>query len=164
MRIAVPRETTPGERRVAIVPESVKRLAAKKIDASVEAGAGMTARVSDDEYKTAGAAIEPTFAALAQAADLVVRVRAPSASDVAAMKEGAALISPLYPLVNGDVVKALLATRPADATPDMPVFRNLYRMRLFKEDLVATGIPYIAAAAGTRTSIRCGTPSRRCWP
>jgi len=58
MRIVVPREDAPAEKRVPIVPESVKRLVAKKIEVTVEAGAGDRAHMTDEEYKAAGAEIE----------------------------------------------------------------------------------------------------------
>ena len=58
MRIVIPRDDAAAEKRVPIVPESVKRLIAKKIDVSIEAGAGLRARVGVDELKAAGAAVE----------------------------------------------------------------------------------------------------------
>ena len=119
MRIAVPRESTVGERRVPIVPESVKRLVAKKIDVSIEAGAGVPSQVADDDYKAVGATIEPTFDALAAAADVVVRLRVPTIEDIAKLKEGSALVSPLFPLVNLDLVKALAARKITAIAVDM---------------------------------------------
>ena len=119
MRIAVPRESTVGERRVPIVPESVKRLVAKKIDVSIESGAGVPSQVTDDDYKAMGATIEPTFDALAAAADVVVRLRVPTLDDIAKLKEGSALVSPLFPLVNLDLVKALAARKITSIAVDM---------------------------------------------
>jgi NAD(P) transhydrogenase subunit alpha len=119
MRIAVPRESTVGERRVPIVPESVKRLVAKKIQVSIESGAGVPSQVADDDYKAVGATIEPTFEALAAAADVVVRLRVPTLSDIAKLKEGSALVSPLFPLVNLDLVKALAARKITAIAVDM---------------------------------------------
>ena len=119
MRIAVPRESTVGERRVPIVPESVKRLVAKKIDVSIESGAGVPSQVTDDDYKAVGATIEPTFDALAAAADVVVRLRVPTLDDIARLKEGSALVSPLFPLVNLDLVKALAARKITAIAVDM---------------------------------------------
>ena len=63
MRIVIPREDVASEKRVPIVPESIKRLVAKKIDVSVETGAGERSRFSDDDYKAAGATIESSRAA-----------------------------------------------------------------------------------------------------
>src|SRR5689334_19745415 len=105
MRIAVPKETTAGDARVAIVPETVKRLVAKKLDVSVEAGAGIGARVSDEDYKAAGATIEPDAKALFAAGDVVVKVHVPTLDEVLLLKESAATVSLLYPLVNAGVVK-----------------------------------------------------------
>ena len=77
MRIAVRKEGFAGERRVSIVPESIKRLAAKKIDASVEAGAGSAAFASDEDYRAAGARVDSTLDALLADADAVVQIRPP---------------------------------------------------------------------------------------
>jgi NAD(P) transhydrogenase subunit alpha len=119
MRIAVPREDAPAEKRVPMVPESVKRLAAKQIAVSVEAGAGLRARVSDDEYRAAGATIETSRDALFASADAILRVRAPSADEIGKMKEGATLISPLWPLINPDLVRAVAAKKMTSIALDM---------------------------------------------
>src|SRR5438045_2720101 len=119
MRIAVPKETAAGERRVSIVPESVKRLVGKKIDTSVESGAGLTSRVSDDEYKAAGATIEASRGALFAGADAVMRVRAPTLEEIGQMKEGSTLVAPLYPLINHDLVKAIAAKKMTSIALDM---------------------------------------------
>ena len=64
MKIAVPKETRPGERRVALVPESCKKLIAKGIQVAIQAGAGESAFLSDDAYRAVGATIEHDVAAL----------------------------------------------------------------------------------------------------
>ena len=88
----------------------MKRLVAKKIDVSIEAGAGERARFSDDEYKAAGATVEPTRAALFASADAIIRVRIPTIEEVGAMKEGAdARGAVLRPLHQQAVVKAIAA-------------------------------------------------------
>ncbi len=109
MRIAVPKEIEPGEARVAIVPETVKRLTKKVIEVSVERGAGEKARFPDEEYKEAGASVEPSAKALLAAADVVVKIHRPTPAEIAGMREGAALISLLYPLFNPDLVATLAA-------------------------------------------------------
>src|SRR5512140_2597379 len=106
MRIAVPKEIAQDEARVALVPATVKRLVAKQFECSVESGAGAGARISDEEYKAAGAKIEGTAKELYAAADLVVRVAVPTKDEIAQMKEGGAIVTLLYPLVNGDLVQA----------------------------------------------------------
>ena len=107
MRIAVRKERPAGERRVAIVPDSVKRLAAKRIDVSVEAGAGSRAYASDEEYAAMGARVDASPEALLADADVVVQIRQPSVDDIRHLKEGSGLVSLLYPLSNGDLVRAL---------------------------------------------------------
>ena len=92
MRIAVRKESAPGERRVAVVPDSVKRLAGKKIDVTVEGGAGAAAFASDDDYRAAGARVEPDLAAALADADVVVQIRPPTLADVAHLREGTALV------------------------------------------------------------------------
>ena len=89
MKITIPREDTAAEKRVPIVPESVKRLVAKKIDVSVEAGAGEALPVQRRaDYKAAGATIEPSREALFAGADAIIRVRIPTPGEISAMKEG----------------------------------------------------------------------------
>ena len=111
MRIAVPKEIGPGEARVAIVPETIRRLVKKGLEVSVESGAGEGARFADDEYKEAGALIEPSADSLLGAADVVVKVQHPTPEEIEKTREGAALISFLFPLINLDVVQALAARR-----------------------------------------------------
>jgi NAD(P) transhydrogenase subunit alpha len=119
MRIAVRKEGAAGERRVSIVPESVKRLAAKKIDVSVETGAGQASFSSDDEYRAAGARIDSSLDALLADADAVLQIRAPSVEDVKQLKEGSALVSLLFPLVDHEIVRALAARKVTAIAVDM---------------------------------------------
>lgn len=111
MRVSVPKEIGPGEERVAIIPETVKRLAGKGIKVLVESGAGEGARFPDEEYQEAGATIEPSAEALFAAADVVVKVQVPTPAEIEKTREGAALISLLYPFANGDLVRILAARK-----------------------------------------------------
>ena len=120
MRIVVPRDEAAAERSgFRFVPESVKRLLAKKIDVSVEAGAGARAHVSDDEYKGAGATIEASRAALFASADAIVRVRIPTVEEIGAMKEGAALDRAVLPAPSAGLVKALAARKMTSFALDL---------------------------------------------
>ena len=119
MRIAVPREIAQDEARVALVPETIKRLIAKKLQVSVESGAGAGARISDDEYRAVGATVESSATELYAAADVVVRVNVPSEAEIAAMKDGTMLVSLLYPLVNGALVEALAKKKMSVLAADM---------------------------------------------
>jgi NAD(P) transhydrogenase subunit alpha len=109
MKIAVLKETKPGERRVALAPESVKKLRAKGPHVAVQAGAGAGANFSDKEYTDAGATIEATADALLGSSDLIVKINAPTPDEVAKTKTGSGLVSLLFPLVNTDLVKAMNA-------------------------------------------------------
>ena len=78
MRIAVPMETAPRERRVALVPESCKKLIQSGYQVAVEARAGEAAGYADQAYRDAGAAIESDAAGLFGSADIVTKVNAPA--------------------------------------------------------------------------------------
>jgi NAD(P) transhydrogenase subunit alpha len=104
MKIGVARETAPGERRVALVPETAGKLAAAGFEIAVEAGAGAAASFPDEAYAEAGAAIADPWAA-----DAVVKVRKPSADEVARIGEGQLLIGFLDPLGDREGVEALAA-------------------------------------------------------
>ena len=106
MKIAVPRETAQGERRVALVPETVGRLTASGLAVAIESGAGEGAWFGDDAYREAGASVV-SGDELYRGADVVVRVRKPSADEVAAMPEGVVLISFLEPLTDSEGVERL---------------------------------------------------------
>jgi NAD(P) transhydrogenase subunit alpha len=95
MLIGVPRETAAGETRVAVTPETARKLKAQEQTIRVESGAGVAASVTDDAYAAAGAEI--TDRAGAFACDLVLKVRSPSADELALMKNGANLVGMLNP-------------------------------------------------------------------
>ena len=115
MRIAVPKETSPGERRVALVPESCKKLILAGYEIAVESGAGDAAGYADPSYREAGAAIESAPAALFGSADLIVKVTAPAIArerdETEWMRPGAIYLGSLMPLRNLEAVRALAARR-----------------------------------------------------
>jgi NAD(P) transhydrogenase subunit alpha len=92
VRIAIPRETAPREQRVALVPEIVAKLVKAGFQATVERGAGLAAGHTDEAYRAAGATLADDFAACVAGANLVVKVREPSAAEVSAIPEGALLL------------------------------------------------------------------------
>jgi H+-translocating NAD(P) transhydrogenase subunit alpha len=113
MKVGVPREVVPGERRVALVPESVKKLVAAGIEVIVEKGAGDASGFVDAEYTEAGATIADTAAA-ALGADVVVKVAPPligagAGGETGQLKSGGAFIGFLYPLTSPELVRALAA-------------------------------------------------------
>lgn len=107
MKAGVVRERSRGERRVALVPESVARIRAKGVDFLVEAGAGAAAGFDDDAYREAGAEIAGSAGEVLASADLVVRVQAPDSSEIEASKAGAAVVGLLFPLSAGPLVRKL---------------------------------------------------------
>ena len=114
MRIAVPREAAPGENRVALVPETVARLAKAGFDVQVETAAGGAAGFTDAAYREAGATIAPGAVALLGEADMTLKVRAPmqvsgGAHEADLLKEGSALISFLGRDQQSDLARRLLA-------------------------------------------------------
>ncbi len=108
MRIGVPKETTAGERRVALVPESGKKLIQAGYQVIVEAGAGSSAGFPDAAYREAGVTLDPSPATVL-GADLVLKLNRPEHSEVAAMRPGSIYLGSLMPLRNLDTVRALAA-------------------------------------------------------
>ena len=103
MKIGIPKEIRPGEHRVAISPEAIKKLTGLGFEVTVETGAGAGSCVTDEQYREAGAGIAPDVAAALGAADLVFKVQRPmtaaeGADEIALMKEGAVLIGHLSAL------------------------------------------------------------------
>ena len=97
MIVGVLRETAPGERRVALVPEGVRTLAKAGLEVRVEAGAGAGASFADDEYEAAGARLEDA-AAVRAAAALLLAVQPPSDALIEGLRPGSAVVSLLRPL------------------------------------------------------------------
>src|ERR671925_420849 len=104
MNVGLPKETWSGERRVALVPDTVGRLVALGVDVVVEKGAGEEASFLDSAYEDAGAT---TRDGVYGYADLVCKVRKPAAAEIEALRPGSALIAFLQPLTDPDTVRAL---------------------------------------------------------
>jgi len=115
MRIAVPKETAPGERRVALVPESCKKLVQVGYEIAIESGAGIAAGFPDASYRDVGVALESAPSALLGGADLVLKVTAPATGDnrdeVGWSRPGAIYLGSLMPLRHLGVVRALAARK-----------------------------------------------------
>ncbi|MGV0985569.1 MAG: Re/Si-specific NAD(P)(+) transhydrogenase subunit alpha [Limnohabitans sp.] len=111
MRIGVPREIFPGEKRVATVPDVVTKLVKLGFAVTVERGAGELADLSDEAYVEAGATVAPSPAELWSGSDIVFKVRAPTADEVALMHEGQTLIGFLWPAQNPDLMQQLAAKK-----------------------------------------------------
>ena len=98
IRIGVLKETADQETRVALVPESVKKLIARKALLSIESGAGLHASISDEEYTAVGATVSADRTALIEQANILVSVNRPTDADLNRLPKGAALLGFLRPL------------------------------------------------------------------
>ncbi len=110
-RIGVPRETFPGEKRVATVPEVVEKLVKLGFSVTVEAGAGDAANFGDDAYRAAGAEIAPDAASVWATSDIVFKARPPSPEEVALMREGGILIGFIWPAQNPELMQQMAAKK-----------------------------------------------------
>ena len=117
MKVSVVKETAPGERRVALVPEAVVKLHAAGLEVLVESGAGDGAWLTDDAYAEAGASIVSRADALA--ADVVLMVGRPDAATVAALRPGQTVIGLLAPLTDPDLVQSLAGAGVTAVSMDM---------------------------------------------
>ncbi|MBI5926757.1 MAG: Re/Si-specific NAD(P)(+) transhydrogenase subunit alpha [Aquabacterium sp.] len=166
MLIGIPQETTVGESRVAVTPETVKKLKAQGHTLRVQAGAGMAASVTDEAYVAAGAEI--TDAAGALGADMVLKVRSPFANEMAQMKPGAVLIGMLNPF-DKDGLQAMtdakLTAFALEAAPrttraqSMDVLSSQANLAGYKAVMIAADkyqriFPMLMTAAGTVKAAR----------
>ncbi len=105
--IAVTRERREGETRCAVTPETVKKLIALGATVSVEAGTGVGSFIPDADYTEAGATVKPDTRAVLEGADIVLKVRGPTAQETSALKPGAIVIAMLDAYREKDTVEAL---------------------------------------------------------
>jgi NAD(P) transhydrogenase subunit alpha len=115
MKAGIPKEVLPGETRVAVIPETVKRLVEKGLEVNVETGAGVLAGFSDEEYKAAGATIVTAHDALLGESDLLLKVQRPAdgkngtPNEIDAIRSGAAVIAFMQPFAQRETVARLAA-------------------------------------------------------
>ena len=109
MRIGIIREFAPSERRVPLVPESVRRLAAKQISTLFEPSAGAGSLIADEEYVAAGAELAEGRAAVLARCDVLLRLRPPAIEDVGELRPGTVLVAPILPQARPNLVTALAA-------------------------------------------------------
>ena len=163
MKIAIARETLAFESRVAASPETVKKLIGLGASVAVESGAGVASSVTDDMYKSAGAAIV-SGADIYKDADVILRVRHPAPGEIQKMKKGAVLLALLAPYQEKETLKALAAqgvtafsmelvpriTR-AQSMDVLSSQANLagYRAVLEAAHVYGHGFPLMMTAAGT---------------
>ena len=166
MQIGVPAETAAGETRVAVTPETVKKLIAQGHAVRVQSGAGVRASVTDEAYATAGAEICDAAAALAS--PLVLKVVAPSAEELSHMASGAALVGMLNPFDADGLARmagAGLTSFALEAAPrttraqSMDVLSSQANIAGYKAVMIAADkyqrfFPMLMTAAGTVKAAR----------
>jgi NAD(P) transhydrogenase subunit alpha len=109
--IGVPKETAAREKRVATVPDVVEKLVKLGFSVAVESGAGDAANFADDTYRAAGATVVSAAAEIWSKSDIVFKVRAPSADEVALLREGGTLIGFIWPAQNPELMQQLAARK-----------------------------------------------------
>jgi NAD(P) transhydrogenase subunit alpha len=143
MRIGVVRETLPGERRVALVPETVGRLAKSGNEIIVERGAGEASSFPDRMYTEAGATIGDAWDA-----ELVLKVAKPSDAELGRLREGAVLIAFLQPLTNHELVRELARRRVTALSMDaIPRITRAQPMDALSSQATVAGYKAVLLAA-----------------
>jgi NAD(P) transhydrogenase subunit alpha len=164
MKVGVAKETAPGERRVALVPEALGKLTAAGLEVLVETGAGAGSAFPDQAYVDAGAKVVPS-AELYSQSDVVLRVQKPSGSEIGAMRKGQAVLGLLQPLIDPQTAAALakqgVTAISLDAIPrtlsraqSMDALSSQANVGGYKAVLIAANeygryFPLLTTAAGT---------------
>jgi NAD(P) transhydrogenase subunit alpha len=148
VKVAVPKEIAPGERRVALVPEVVKRLVDSGFEILVEADAGAEAWFSDRDFEAAGASIVASRDRLLGQADAVVKVQKPIAEEIELLPDGSILIGFLEPLTDPEGVE-LLARRGviAFALESVPRITRAQPMDALSSQATISGYKAVVLAA-----------------
>jgi H+-translocating NAD(P) transhydrogenase subunit alpha len=166
MRIGVPAETLPGETRVAVTPETAKKLIAQGHQIVVQSGAGISASVLDAAYEAAGAQIGD--AAAAYGCPLVLKVRSPQAHELALMPSGTTLVGMLNPFdaaglqqlasagITGFALEAAPRTTRAQSMDVLSSQANIagYKAVMMAADKYQRFFPMLMTAAGTVKAAR----------
>jgi NAD(P) transhydrogenase subunit alpha len=163
LKVFIPKESEPGETRVAATPETVKKLVAAKLEVSVQAGAGELSSFSDAAYVQAGGQIESGAAHGFAGADLVLKFHAPR-GDGELPKEGGALVSFLYPHLRAplirrmaerqitafamDLIPRISRAQPMDALSSQANIAG-YKAVVMAADRLGKLFPMLMTAAGT---------------
>jgi len=164
MKIVVLREKQPGEARVALMPEAVKKLVVLNVTVQIESNAGLSAARSDDDYRNAGAEISADRNVLLETADVLPVVNRPSAEDFARLKRGSVVIGFLRPLdepselqpaaVRGittfavELIPRITRAQSMDALSSMATVAG-YKAVIIGADRIPRMFPLLMTAAGT---------------
>ena len=176
MKVGVAKETAPGERRVALVPEALGKLTAAGLEILVEKGAGAGALIPDEAYAEAGAKVVSTKDLYGQS-DVILRVQKPSGSEIKAMRTGQAVIGFLSPLIDPKTAEELAKRGrdgdqprrdPADAQPgavdgrpQLPGERRRLQGRPHRRECVRALLPAPDHRRRNREARQCPHPRDR---
>jgi NAD(P) transhydrogenase subunit alpha len=164
MKIAVPRETAPGETRVALTPQTAGQLIGDGVEVVVQKDAGAASFIADQEYTEAGATVVPDAPSLYGQADLVVRVGRPTDEEVGMLRSGSVLIGTLGTLSNPKLADALakagVTAISMDAIPRITRAQSMdslssqstvggYKAVLVAAERLPKFFPLLTTAAGT---------------
>src|SRR5438093_8095696 len=157
MKVGVPKETAPGERRVALVPEIVSKLAG--IEVVVEPGAGEAAAFTDESFREAGATLGDPWQT-----ELVAKVRKPSEDEIGRLRDGQVLVGFLQPLTDTEGIERLASrgvtgfamesipritrAQPMDALSSQATVSG-YKAALLAAERLPRFFPMLTTAAGT---------------
>ncbi|MSR07727.1 MAG: Re/Si-specific NAD(P)(+) transhydrogenase subunit alpha [Gemmatimonadetes bacterium] len=164
MIVGVLKEIAAGERRVAIVPDTVSRMKKAGLDVMVEAGAGQGAAFADEAYRAAGANVVPEPARVWRESDVILKVQKPQANESDLLRSGSTLIGMFYPLANPELAGMLAQRRVTSFSLDllpritraqgMDVLSAMSTVAGYKAVLIAAAasprfFPMLVTAAGT---------------
>ncbi len=148
MKIAVPRDSHPGETRISLIPEHVAKLVKAGAEISIESGLGQTLRILDDQYTDAGAAVVSDRNTLIQEADLILRIRKPLPDEVERMKAESIYISLLDPFNERELIDRFMAKRISAISMEMiPRITRAQKMDVLSSQANLAGYVSVILAA-----------------
>ena len=148
MQIAVPAETWANERRVALIPDSVKKLCGQGLSVTVQSGLGQHSGFTDDDYEAAGATVSADRNAVLSGGDIVLRVRKPSLEEIGQLKSGAIHISYLDPYNEKELIDALASQGTTAISMEMiPRTTRAQKMDALSSQANLAGYVMVIAAA-----------------
>lgn len=151
LKIAAPRERAAGERRVAIDPSVINKLKQLGLEILIEQGAGSAAHIEDSAFQ--GVTLIDSAPHLYEQADIVLKVQAPSAEEIAQMKNGSVLIGALNPYINLETIKLLNAKQITSYAMELiPRISRAQSMDILSSQAAVAG--YKAAIMGADLSTR----------
>jgi NAD(P) transhydrogenase subunit alpha len=148
MTIGILKES-PGENRVAMLPESLATLVNMNVTMLVESGAGMAAFASDKEYEAVGARVD-TKAKVVAESDLIIKIQPPSAVETGMMKEGQVIMAVLNPYFNADLIQELTSKKITSFSMDVvPRTTRAQAMDILSSMATVAGYKAVLTAANT---------------